>query len=404
MKIPVPHLIKVKQILFYTIFLFFLIYHKSLAQVQGSTFEMNFGKGIKFTSADSLFTLAISGRIQSLFAVNRNITNETAGADFILRRSRLNFQGTALNPNFTYRIQIGFAQGDITSANSQVENNLVLRDAMLFYSAKKWLQLGFGQTKLPGNRQRQISSGNLQLVERSIANNNFTLDRDKGIWVYTNFNINKSVLRSTIAISSGEGRIISARNGRLSYAGRVEYLPFGAFTNRGDYIGGDMERESTPKVSIAAVYNFNNAATRTMGQLGEFLFNSETANIQYFGGDFMLKYKGFSLESELYSRNSDKGIIMNSEDSTQQNFVISGTTFMLQSGYFLTKKNEIAARYAQITPDTKVASIMNSQKEYVIGFSHYFNQHNLKLQSDVTYLENGINKGFIYRFSGVVRF
>jgi len=365
---------------------------------------MTFGKGIQFTSADSLFTLAISGRVQSIFAVDRNITNETAGADFILRRSRLNFQGTALNRNFTYRIQIGFAQGDITSANSQVENNLVLRDAMLFYRAKKWLQLGFGQTKLPGNRQRQISSGNLQLVERSIANNNFTLDRDKGIWIYTNFNINRSVLRSTIAISSGEGRIISARNGRLSYAGRVEYLPFGAFTNSGDYIGGDMERESTPKVSIAAVYNFNNAATRTMGQLGEFLFNSETADIQYFGGDFMLKYKGFSIESELYNRNSNKGIIMNSEDITQQNFVISGTTFMLQSGYFLTKKNEIAARYAQITPDTKVASIMNAQKEYVVGFSHYFNQHNLKLQSDVTYLENGTNNGVIYRFSGVVRF
>jgi hypothetical protein len=113
LKISVPHLIEVKQILITTIFSF-LIYSKSLAQVKEPTFEMTFGKGIKFTSADSLFTLAISGRVQSLFAINRNTTNETAGADFILRRSRLNFQGTALNPNFTYRIQIGFAQGDIT--------------------------------------------------------------------------------------------------------------------------------------------------------------------------------------------------------------------------------------------------------------------------------------------------
>jgi hypothetical protein len=37
---------------------------------------------------------------------------------------------------------------------------------------------------------------------------------------------------------------------------------------------------------------------------------------------------------------------MNKEDITQQNFVISGTTFKLQWRYFLTKKNEIAARYA----------------------------------------------------------
>jgi hypothetical protein len=52
----------------------------------------------------------------------------------------------------------------------------------------------------------------------------------------------------------------------------------------------------------------------------------------------------------------------------------------------------------------KVDSIMQAQKEYVVGFSHYFNEHNLKIQSDVTCLENGTNYGFIYRFSGVVRF
>ena len=77
---------------------------------------------------------------------------------------------------------------------------------------------------------------------------------------------------------------------------------------------------------------------------------------------------------------------------------------MIQSGYFITKKNEIAARYAQITPDNSVASIMNTQKEYVLGFSHYFNKHSLKLQSDVTYLVNGDNKSLIFRLSGVVTF
>ncbi len=376
----------------------------SFAQVTEPTVKMEFGKGIQFTSVDSLFTLAISGRVQSLFEARSNLTPESTGADFLLRRARLNFQGTALNPNFTYRIQIGFAQGDITSANSMVQNNLVLRDAMLFYRASKWLRIGFGQTKLPGNRQRQVSSANLQLVERSIANNNFTLDRDKGVWAYTNFNINNSVLRTTVAISSGEGRIVSDNNGRLSYAARTEFLPFDAFLNNGDFIGGDQERENKPKLSIAGVYSFNNEARRTMGQLGEFLFNSETADIQYYGGDLMFKYEGFSFESELYTRNSDKGIITNIVDATQQNHVISGTTLMLQSGYFITKTNEIAARYAQITPNSKVATLMNEQKEYVFGFSHYFKKHSLKLQSDVTYLKNGTQNSLVYRISGVLAF
>jgi len=378
--------------------------YNCFSQVKAPSMRMEFGKGIQFTSSDSLFTLALSERVQSLFEARRDITNETGGADFLLRRCRLNFQGTALNPNFTYRIQIGFAQGDITSGNSTMQNNLVLRDAMLFYRANKWLRVGFGQTKLPGNRQRQVSSANLQLVERSIANNNFTLDRDKGVWLYSNFKINKSVLKSTIAISSGEGRIVSDRNGKLSYAARVEFLPFGSFLNNGDYIEADMEREYKPKLSIAGVYSLNKSATRTMGQLGDFLYNAESADIQYYGADLLFKFRGFSLESELYHRNSDKGIITNAEDASQSNYVVSGKTFMIQSGYFLTRRNEIAIRYAHITPNSQIASIMKEQREYVFGFSHYFNKHSLKLQSDITYLENRLNSNLIYRLSAVCSF
>lgn len=376
----------------------------STAQIKKSTVTMEAGKGIQLTSTDSSFTMAISGRIQSLFEAKRDITNETTGADFLLRRCRLNIQGKAFNPKFSYRIQLGFAHGDISSANSAEQNNLILRDAMLFYDANKWLRIGFGQTKLPGNRQRQVSSANLQLVERSIANNNFTLDRDKGIWMYTNFNVKKALLKSTIAISSGEGRVLSNKNGKLCFSGRVEFLPFGDFLQRGDYIEADNEREIKPKLSIAGVYSFNEGAPRTMGQLGDYLYNAEVADIKYFGADLLFKHNGFSIESEFYNRNSNKGIITNKKDSTQRNFIISGNTFMVQAGYFITKKNEIAARYAQITPASSVASLMNVQKEYVLGLSRYFNKHSLKLQSDVTYLINGNNKSLIYRLSGVVTF
>lgn len=376
----------------------------SLAQVNKPSIKMDAGKGIQFTSVDSTFTMAISGRIQSVFDARTDLTNNTGGADFILRRCRLNLQGNAFTPKFSYRIQLGFSQADINSANTSVENNLILRDAMLFYNANKWLRIGFGQTKLPGNRQRQVSSANLQLVERSISNNFFTLDRDKGVWIYTNFKINKSVLKSTLAISSGEGRIVSDKNGKLCYSARVDFLPFGEFSNRGDYSEADTEREVKPKLSISGVYSLNDEATRTMGQLGNYLYNSESATIQYFGADLIFKLKGFSLESELYNRSSNKGIIVNSNDSTQSNYVISGTAFMVQSGYFITKRNEIAVRYAQITPSNSLTSIMKNQREYVFGVSHYFFKHNLKLQSDVTYLEIGSNQSMIYKISGVVTF
>ena len=374
------------------------------AQNEKLSISTSSGNGILITSADSSYVMAINGRIQSVFETISDANANTATTDFLLRRCRLNIEGKAFSPHFSYRIQLGFAHGDIFSSNSSAQNNLILRDAMLFYEPVKWLRFGFGQTKLPGNRQRLISSASLQLVERSISNNNFTLDRDKGLWIYNQFKMNKSILKSTIAISSGEGRIVSDKNGKLCYSARIEFLPFGDFSGKGDYTEADTEKELKPKLAIAGVYSFNEAATRTMGQLGDYLYNSESANIQYYGADLLFKFKGFSIEAEYYNRKSNKGVIANLNDNAQLNYVISGNTLMLQSGYFITKKNEIACRYAQITPNNSVASIMKSQKEYVVGFSHYFRKHSLKLQNDLTFLENGSSQILIYRLSGVATF
>lgn len=381
-----------------------LISINCFAQNEKLSISTSSGNGILIASADSSYVMAINGRIQSVFETISDANANTATTDFLLRRCRLNIEGKAFSPYFSYRIQLGFAHGDISSSNSSTQNNLILRDAMLFYEPVKWLRFGFGQTKLPGNRQRLISSASLQLVERSISNNNFTLDRDKGLWIYNQFKMNKSILKSTIAISSGEGRIVSDKNGKLCYSGRIEFLPFGNFSGKGDYTEADTEKELKPKLAIAGVYSFNEAATRTMGQLGDYLYNSESANIQYYGADLLFKFKGFSIEAEYYNRNSNKGVIANLNDNAQLNYVISGNTLMLQSGYFITKRNEIACRYAQITPNNSVASIMKSQKEYVVGFSHYFRKHSLKLQNDLTFLENGSSQILIYRLSGVATF
>ncbi len=385
-------------------FLLCLLAFSVHAQKSVAPVKMTFGKGVTFASSDSLFMLSIGGRVQSMYEGKYDITTKAMHNDFLLRRCRLNFYGTAMDPKFSYRIQIGFAHGDITAANSSVQNNLILRDAMLYYQANDWLKIGFGQTKLPGNRQRQVSSANLQLVERSIANNNFTLDRDKGLWVNTKFKINKMVVKPILAISSGEGRIVSDKNGKLCYTGRIEFLPFGEFTNGGDYIESDQEREKKPKLSIAGAYSYNSATSRTMGQLGDYLYNSKSSNINYYGGDMIFKYKGFSFETEYYNRTSEKGVIINSKDSTQKNYAIAGNCLLIQSGIFITKHDELAVRYAQIVPDSKIAGTMNSQKEYVFGYSHYFSKHALKIQTDISYFINGSHETLVFRFSGVVTF
>lgn len=368
--------------------------------------DAHFGKPITFTSRDSSFSLGISGRIQSLAEARLDMENKRNNTvDFSIRRLRLNFAGSAISKRFSYRIQLCFSQRDISSDNSLVPNNLFLRDAMLFYAPNKHWRFGFGQTKLPGNRQRQTSSGNLQMVDRSNTNALFTLDRDKGFWVTNTNKVGKqTILSNTLAITSGEGRITSDKSTGLCYSLRSEVLPFGEFKNSGDFVESDLFYEDKLKLSLGFVYSFNNKTSRVAGQLGEYLYNNQHADIHYYGTDFMLKKKGWSFTGELFRRVSDNGISINPANPAKVNAVYSGTGLMLQTGYLLSKTNEIAARYGFTKPDDRVDQYLIRMNEYMLAYSHYFFRHNLKLQTDIGYLQSPAQDILQWRFTGIVTF
>jgi hypothetical protein len=51
-----------------------------------------------------------------------------------------------------------------------------------FFISLRKLDNGFGQTKLPGNNQRVVSSGSLEFTDRTINNSRFNIDRDFGLF------------------------------------------------------------------------------------------------------------------------------------------------------------------------------------------------------------------------------
>ena len=367
--------------------------------------DAHFGKPITFSSQDSSFSLGIGGRIQSMAESRYDLKTKGNTVDFFIRRLRLNFSGNAISQKFTYRIQLSFSQRDISPDNSAVQNNLFLRDAMLYYSPNKHWRFGFGQTKLPGNRQRQTSSGNLQFTDRSNTNALFTLDRDKGFWIVNTIKSKKNVIVSnTFALTSGEGRINSDKTNGLCYSFRSEILPFGQFKNNGDYIESDLFFEEKLKLSVGMSYSFNNRTSRVAGRLGEDLYNKQLADIHYYGVDFAMKRKGWSMTGELYRRTSKNGISINPNDPTKANFVYSGTGFLLQSGYLYNPKNEFSLRYGLTSPDQSITAYVSRLNEYMVGYSHYFFRHNLKLQTDAAYFAGPSQEFLQWRFTGVVTF
>ena len=142
----------------------------------------SYGKGLGITSPDSLFQLNIRFRMQNRVTYFEN-EGEDAAYSGEIRRLRLRFDGYVGNPHFLYVIQLSFAPGDVGEIQDG-ENINIIRDAAVFYRPNKHWSFLFGQTKLPGNRQRVNSSGALQLTDRSINNARFTIDRDFGLQAY----------------------------------------------------------------------------------------------------------------------------------------------------------------------------------------------------------------------------
>lgn len=352
----------------------------------------NFSNGIGVVTPDSTFSLNFRFRTQLRAAYSTVSPSDFSASDIEarVRRLRMRLEGFMFNPKFNYYIQLSFSRGDmdwVDNDNSAVNSSPnIVRDAVFIYKPNSNLSLTFGQTKLPGNRQRVVSSGELQFTDRSIVNATFNIDRDFGLQAaYQNHVSNfHYVLKG--AVSSGEGRNSSLSDAGLAYTGRVELLPLGKFTNKGDYFEGDLEREKTPKLSLAGGVHYNESAQRAAGTLGRDLF--EKRNLTSIIADLLFKYKGFAFSAEYVDRNAKNPITVNPANASETRTIFVGSGQMAQCSYLFKNNIEIAARYAMVTPFASIQAKELQRKEMGIGATKYFRKHRLKMQTQLFYNQN----------------
>ncbi|MBL6449682.1 FmdC precursor [Fulvivirga sp. 29W222] len=361
-----------------------------LSYAQDTT-SNSFGKGIKIAAKDSSFYMKFSTRFQTLYDGNLNLETDEWTDKMLIRRARLKFEGFAYDPRLEYKVELAISNRDNgkINAESNLAANIVL-DAVLKYQFAPGWEVWFGQTKLPGNRERVISSQKLQFVDRSQVNSKYNIDRGQGIQIHHEHNVGNAVLREIGSISMGEGRNLTIDNiGGYEYTGRVEYLPFGKFASSGDYFGSDLKRESTPKLSIGVTYDQNNNAPRERGFAGDFL--SEHHDLKTYFVDAMFKYQGFSGMFEYANKRTDGSPV------TSEGAFYTGTGVNFQMGYLFQNNFEIAGRYTDITPE-KVTGY-EGITELTLGVSKYFVGHSLKIQSDLSHVDNEFSDNELrYRF------
>ena len=369
--------------------------------------EISFGKGLlNYVAADSSFSVKFAPRFQVRYYGTSDFSDDGLAPvdhDFLVRRSRFKFDGWVVHPSIGYKMEFGLSNNDMSGANAFTKNSpRYILDAVIKWKFAPGFELWAGQTKLPGNVERVISSANLQLVDRSLLNSKFNIDRDLGIQLrHTTKLGGQFISKEKFAISQGEGRNIATGNeGGLQYTGRVELFPLGSFTKKGEYMGSSTVREEKLKIMAAYTYDFNADASKTRSNMGDYMFLLDGSlyqtNITTQFIDLVVKYEGFSLMAEYADRSATNPIAVELDGTETGDIVTVGSAFNMAVGYFISEKIEVAGRYTTLN----YADVTGTSPAtmYTLGLNKFVVGHKLKVQGDISYsTKNGESDAIIFR-------
>ena len=310
-------------------------------------------------------------------------------SSFRLRRGRLVWDGHAFTKELKYYFQLE------TPGTSQGTH---LLDYYVDYSGLpeigKYLAIKGGQFKVPFSRERMTSSSALQLVDRSIVNAEFNLDRDVGVDFHRELLEKK--LEYHLGMFTGLGinrRNENVDNGML-YMGRIAWHPFGFFAYQESDTDYSEKLQSTLGFAVAHKKGDEIYTGFARAAVGKKI----TMNIYTWDG--ALKYKGFSLFGEAFLRSLREPGVSAKKTTDETNAI----GYKVQGGYFvLPKRLELAARYAWLDRDFNKpkstvgkpigeggnSRTLGSEEEIALGLNYYFSGHKNKIQADVSRLNNG---------------
>jgi hypothetical protein len=361
--------------------------HGAESDASHSTYKI--GKGWTLASKDGRFSIQLRGRIQMRYDLEHpNMTGTPTRHSLQIRRARLLLQGHVFSPHVKYHFQFGFSprdmQNDLPTVQGDIRRN-PLRDARLEFDRLRDFTVWMGQMKVPFSRQRVISSAYMNLVDRSIVNAEFNLDRDIGVQVRSQ---DLGGLGGRLAyyagVFMGEGRnAFDLTDTGLLYVGRFEVLPFGKFD---DYTEGDIARTKKPGLSIAGAYAFHDRAHAARGNVGDLPADTGTTDFHHVTADLLFKWRGLSFASAFHLRRGfDRkggGAVDDMDNLIPVAAPRQGMGWYGQLGWVMPRiPLEFVGRYGLIR-NAYGASVLADVDEAGGGINWYFVGHDLKLQLD----------------------
>ncbi len=353
----------------------------SRANVDNKAGHYKPGTGLTIASKDGRFLLAT--RLRAQFRYTLNSDEEQLQHGFQIRRARVQFKGHMFSKDVKFKTELAFSPKDLGFDGTPHRTPLLTWYTELAHLRD--LTVRMGQYKLPFSRQRVISSGNLQMVDRSIANGEFNIDRDIGLDIRSKDFLGLGKLKYYAGVYMGEGRDVSApSNFEMLYLARVEVLPLGLFK---DYSEADFAR-TKPRLALGAAYAYHDGALNNRGVIGKTPTDGGTTDFHIATADFLFKAYGFSATGEAFVRDGTRnfGTVTMADNGpttapAENEDVRRGFGWHGQAGYLIPRLPlEFAGRYSQVR--SYRTSSLSDRDSAGGAVSWYFSHHPLKVQAD----------------------
>jgi len=228
------------------------------------------------------------------------------------------------------------------------------------------------------------------MVDRSIVNSEFNLDRDLGFDIRSRDLLGLDMLRYNLGVFMARGRgSVGDDDFGMMYLARLELLPFGIFK---DYREADFER-GPARLAIGLGAAYIDRARRDRGVRGSAPADGGTTDTVHFVADATFLAGGFSAETEFMMRSGSRNAGDATDDMGDPIAAAAprdGWGLMVQTGYLLPSiPFEVSARYGMIRPTGDTGdSALSESNELGLGLSYYFAEHPFKLQFDAFRLWN----------------
>ncbi len=317
------------------------------------------GKHFFIHSADGAFALIVSGQIDFRYIWNQqdaNTGDEDEGG-FQTRRLKVKLKGHVSSPKIKYKVQL---------AHDRTDGSTFLEEYEVSHQINDRIQIAAGLMKLPFLREELVSSSKQLTVERSLANEFFTLNRAEGV----RLRYGDGPLLINLMISDGtnsEHSEFDDDESELAMTARADFLLQGERSQLNDFTGWSGEDQA---LNLGAAYHFELGDGRNGGTDN---YHAYTLDLQWENGplNFFAAYIGATIDPD--SSGSD--------DRDMDGFIVQGGVHIVPD------KLELFGQWVYIDGDVAGE---NEFDACVAGFNYYINGHRTKFTMDVIWLNEDV--------------